>query len=170
MLILKTVFFFGCLTFFLSLILIYISEKYVIYSNILIDSIDNLLPQSQCGQCQYVSCYSYAKAIILNGEKINKCIPGGMSIIKNISNFLNVDVVKDQHFEDNNIIIDYRIIAWINEDHCVGCNKCIHVCPVDSIIGSKNLTHTIISDFCTGCKLCIEVCPTDCIKLRKVEI
>ena len=56
-------------------------------------------------------------------------------------------------------------VAFIRESECIGCVKCIQVCPVDSILGSKNEMHTVIVDECIGCKLCIPVCPVDCIDM-----
>ncbi|WP_032065380.1 RnfABCDGE type electron transport complex subunit B, partial [Acinetobacter baumannii] len=53
----------------------------------------------------------------------------------------------------------------MGEDECIGCTKCINACPVDAIIGSGKLMHTILTDLCTGCELCIPPCPVDCIDL-----
>ncbi|WP_183939571.1 4Fe-4S dicluster-binding protein, partial [Staphylococcus aureus] len=36
--------------------------------------------------------------------------------------------------------------AIIREDECIGCTKCINACPVDAIIGSGKLMHTILTD------------------------
>ena len=55
--------------------------------------------------------------------------------------------------------------AIIREDECIGCTKCISACPVDAIIGSGKLMHSILTDLCTGCELCIPPCPVDCIDL-----
>lgn len=58
-----------------------------------------------------------------------------------------------------------RMKAIIREDECIGCTKCISACPVDAIIGSGKLMHSILTDLCTGCELCIAPCPVDCIDL-----
>ncbi|MEC8056808.1 MAG: RnfABCDGE type electron transport complex subunit B, partial [Pseudomonadota bacterium] len=58
-----------------------------------------------------------------------------------------------------------RMKAVIREDECIGCTKCINACPVDAIIGSGKLMHSVLSDLCTGCELCIPPCPVDCIDL-----
>ena len=58
-----------------------------------------------------------------------------------------------------------RMKAIIREDECIGCTKCISACPVDAIIGSGKLMHSILTDLCTGCELCIPPCPVDCIDL-----
>ena len=47
----------------------------------IVDQIDNLLPQTQCGQCGHPGCKPYAEAIA-NGEAINRCPPGGEATIK----------------------------------------------------------------------------------------
>ncbi len=58
-----------------------------------------------------------------------------------------------------------RMKAVIREDECIGCTECINACPVDAILGSGKLMHSILTDLCTGCELCIPPCPVDCIDL-----
>ena len=55
--------------------------------------------------------------------------------------------------------------AFIRESECIGCVKCINVCPVDAIVGRLQKLHTVIHAECTGCTLCIDACPVDCIEL-----
>ena len=56
-------------------------------------------------------------------------------------------------------------IVRIVEEDCVGCARCIKVCPVDAIVGAELQMHTVLEKFCTGCELCIPECPVDCIDL-----
>ena len=56
-------------------------------------------------------------------------------------------------------------IAFIREDECIGCTKCIQACPTDAILGAAKLMHTVIRDECTGCELCVVPCPVDCIDI-----
>ena len=56
-------------------------------------------------------------------------------------------------------------MAYIREDECIGCTKCIQACPVDAILGAAKQMHTVIASECTGCDLCVEPCPVDCIDM-----
>ncbi|OGT44824.1 MAG: hypothetical protein A3F42_01390 [Gammaproteobacteria bacterium RIFCSPHIGHO2_12_FULL_37_34] len=56
-------------------------------------------------------------------------------------------------------------IAIIRESECIGCTKCIEVCPIDAILGTNKHMHTVIASECIGCELCIPPCPVDCIDL-----
>ncbi len=57
-------------------------------------------------------------------------------------------------------------VAYIREDECIGCTKCIPDCPTDAIMGAAKLMHTVITDVCTGCGACVPACPVDCIDMR----
>jgi len=59
-------------------------------------------------------------------------------------------------------------VAFIHEDLCIGCTKCIQACPVDAIVGAAKMMHTVIKSECTGCDLCVDPCPTDCIEMIDV--
>lgn len=134
---------------------------------ILIQKIDALLPQTQCGLCGHRDgCLPYAKSIA-EGEEANKCVPGGQPVADALANLLQrtqlpaVESVWPVQQDGR----PQRMKAVIREDECIGCTKCISACPVDAIIGSGKLMHSILTDLCTGCELCIPPCPVDCIDL-----
>ena len=133
----------------------------------LIQSIDALLPQTQCGLCGHRDgCLPYAKSIT-EGEDANKCVPGGQPVADALAELLSRPKLQA---EESVWAIQrdgrpQRMKAVIREDECIGCTKCISACPVDAIIGAGKLMHTILTDLCTGCELCIPPCPVDCIDL-----
>ena len=49
-----------------------------------IAAVEALLPQTQCRQCTYADCHSYAAAIVSEGEAINRCLPGGVKVLQGI--------------------------------------------------------------------------------------
>ena len=133
----------------------------------LIQSIDALLPQTQCGLCGHRDgCLPYAQSIA-HGEDANKCVPGGQPVADALAKLLNRLPLKAEESiwpiqADGR---PQRMKAIIREDECIGCTKCINACPVDAIVGSGKLMHSILTDLCTGCELCIPPCPVDCIDL-----
>ncbi len=128
--------------------------------------IDALLPQTQCGLCEYPGCKPYAEAIAEKGERINRCLPGGIPVLEKLGVLLNRD--PEPYFAEMEKNQKTESIVVIREDDCIGCTKCIQACPVDAIIGGPKLMHTVIRDACTGCDLCISPCPVDCIDIIKI--
>ena len=133
----------------------------------LTEKINQLLPQTQCGQCEYPGCRPYAQAIAEGHAPINQCPPGGETTIKALAALLGRDVIPlDAAFGETKPLQ----VAIVRESECIGCTLCIHACPVDAILGSSRMMHTVISSECTGCELCLPPCPVDCIDLSLIHI
>lgn len=126
-----------------------------------IDVIDQLLPQTQCELCEYPGCKPYATAIIEDGAPIDRCLPGGVKTLQAIGDYLDVDTRPLE--ADMAKRAKEPSVVTIDESLCIGCTKCLPVCPTDAIIGRSKRMHTVITDLCTGCELCIPACPVDCI-------
>jgi electron transport complex protein RnfB len=125
--------------------------------------IDAILPQTQCGLCGHGGCLPYAKALVNENADIDLCPPGGIPVLRKLGELLSVDATPLEPAMLSKA--KPPIIAMIRESECIGCTKCIQVCPVDAIIGSAKSMHSVISDECTGCELCVPACPVDCIDL-----
>jgi electron transport complex protein RnfB len=138
------------------------ARKFRVDSNPLVDQIDAVLPQTQCGQCNYPGCRPYAEAIAAGAAEINQCPPGGEVGIQALADLLGVDVLplNPDYGEETP-----KAVAVIDEEICIGCTLCIQACPVDAILGSSKLMHTVIEAECTGCDLCLPPCPVDCIEM-----
>ncbi len=153
----------GLLTGIFGLVLGYFAIRFKVEGNPLVDQIDAILPQTQCGQCTFAGCRPYAEAMAKGEAPINQCPPGGEATIILLAELLDTEVLElnDEHGEHNEV----PLVAVIREDVCIGCTLCIQACPVDAILGSAKHMHTIIADECTGCELCIPPCPVDCIDM-----
>lgn len=132
-----------------------------------VKDIDAVLPQTQCGECSFSGCLPYAQALAEGRTSIDKCPPGGVKTVKALGELLNIDATP--YLAEVQQKTRAPSTAIIREAECIGCTKCIQACPVDAIIGSAKLMHTIIADECTGCGLCIEPCPVDCIEMQTLS-
>ncbi len=132
----------------------------------LIQQVDQLLPQTQCEQCEYQGCLAYAEAIITEDAPINRCPPGGDAVIASLSELLQTPTLPL-----NSELGEYKPpqVVRIEEEFCIGCMKCIIACPVEAIVGARRLMHTVIKEECTGCELCIPPCPLNCIVIEPLN-
>ncbi|MBI3778225.1 MAG: RnfABCDGE type electron transport complex subunit B [Gammaproteobacteria bacterium] len=129
------------------------------------DTIDAWLPQTQCTRCGYPRCRDYAEAITRHEAGINQCPPGGEITIAALAGLLDIPRVPlDPRFG----VHKPRARAVIDETVCIGCRKCLDVCPVDAIVGARKLMHTVIARECNGCELCLPPCPVDCIAMQPI--
>ena len=131
----------------------------------LFDRIHAALPQTQCTRCGFPDCAAYAHAIASGLASINQCPPGGAEGVALLSQITGLPA---QPLNPDNGVEGPRAVAIIDEAWCIGCTLCIKACPVDAIMGSNKLMHTVIEPYCTGCELCVPVCPVDCISLENV--
>jgi dihydropyrimidine dehydrogenase (NAD+) subunit PreA len=75
----------------------------------------------------------------------------------------------------NDLNLDYQVVARIDPDLCINCNKCYIACedaahqcidrPAD-----PRLQPVVDEEHCVGCNLCSMVCPVDdCITMVRVD-
>jgi electron transport complex protein RnfB len=126
--------------------------------------IDALLPQTQCTRCGYGGCSPYAVAIAAAEAQINQCPPGGKATIEALAQLLQRPALP---LNPLNRAESPLRVAWIDENRCIGCARCIAPCPVDAIVGAQKYSHAVLIDRCTGCELCLPPCPVDCIEMRE---
>jgi len=140
--------------------------RFHVRSDPVVERIDALLPQTQCGQCGYPGCRPYAEAISKQEADINQCPPGGEAGIRALADLLGCETkpLNPENGEEKP-----KTVVVIDELHCIGCTLCIQACPVDAIVGATKLMHTVITSECTGCNLCLPPCPVDCIDIVEVK-
>ncbi len=144
-----------------GLLLGFAAIRFKVEGDPMVEKIDAILPQTQCGQCGYPGCRPYAEAIAAGEAEINLCPPGGSNGVAALADLLGCDpkplnaVHRDKP----------KLLAVIDEQSCIGCTLCLQACPVDAILGAAKQMHTIIARECTGCELCVAPCPVDCIHL-----
>jgi electron transport complex protein RnfB len=125
-----------------------------------------LLPQTQCTRCGFGDCAEYADAMASGRADLNRCAPGGAEGVRRLAELLHRTPIA--------LATEYGVerprgLARIDEDWCIGCTKCLDMCPTDAIVGAAKRMHTVMPTHCTGCELCVPVCPVDCISIYDVS-
>ena len=82
--------------------------------------------------------------------------------------FLLLHALLDQlSYKPNTLtLIKNAVKAVYDAEKCVGCGKCVFICPYDAIEWNHLGTPEINSDACVGCGACALVCPHQAIELR----
>ena len=145
-----------------GLLLGFAAVRFKVEGDPIVERIDALLPQTQCGQCGYPGCRPYAEAIAAGEADINQCPPGGETGVVALADLLGRD---PKPLSPEHGVEKPQMVAAIDEQSCIGCTLCIQACPVDAILGAAKQMHTILSRECTGCELCLPPCPVDCIHM-----
>ncbi|PKO84808.1 MAG: electron transporter RnfB [Betaproteobacteria bacterium HGW-Betaproteobacteria-11] len=123
-----------------------------------------MLPGSQCGQCGYVGCAQAAAALARGEAVVTLCPPGGKAVAEALAARLGIKV-------DLSAVADTGPqLAQVSEEICIGCCRCIKVCPTDAIVGAAKQIHNVIREACTGCAACIDRCPTEAMTLVPVPV
>ncbi|MCC6067642.1 RnfABCDGE type electron transport complex subunit B [Ferrovum sp. PN-J185] len=74
---------------------------------------------------------------------------------------MSLDSIEKKHTVENRVQT-----AWIVEEECIGCFRCVKACPENAIVGASRYMHTVIQSLCTGCEECMAPCPVDCIEMK----
>mgnify|MGYP003686758289 CR=1 FL=1 len=96
------------------------AEKFKVEGDPIVEQIDALLPQTQCGQCGHPGCRPYAEAIAA-GEEHNRCPPRGEATVEALSQLLGREVLPLD--AEEGVDVGVKKVAFIREDECIGCTK-----------------------------------------------
>ena len=127
-----------------------------------LEVIHEVLPQTQCTLCDYPGCAPYAEAMRAGEAPIDRCASGGIPVLEALGKCFNQDTKPMVNDLLKRAVPPKR--AVIDPSGCIGCGKCIPVCPTNAIVGTAKSLHAVIETDCSGCGLCIPACPTDCIE------
>ena len=140
------------------------ARKFAVEGDPLAEEIAAMMPGSNCGQCGMAGCAVAAAGIAEGDVPITCCPPGGRALATALAEKLGVSL-------DISTVADSGPqIAVIAEDICIGCCRCLKVCPTDAMIGAAKQIHAVIREACTGCGNCVERCPTEAVTMKPVPV
>lgn len=148
----------------LGIALGFASRIFKVEGNPLVSEVEALMPGSNCGQCGFPGCAGAASAIVEGAAAPTCCPPGGKGLAQALAAKLGIDL-------DLSAVLDEGPkLAAVAEEICIGCCRCIKVCPTDAIVGGAKQIHNVLREACTGCGNCIDLCPTEALSMRPVPV
>jgi len=80
------------------------------------------------------------------------------------------NVLKQLGFDENAVrIVKFSRKAVYDVLECVGCDKCIFICPYDALEVESFATPKVNEEKCVGCGACQLVCPHHAIQVKGFE-
>ncbi|MFO7937392.1 MAG: RnfABCDGE type electron transport complex subunit B [Kiritimatiellia bacterium] len=151
-----------------------------------IAEVHELLPGANCGACGYAGCADFARAVVMDGEDISLCSPGGAEGAAAIAKLMGVgagtvekklaivlccgdDEKAKRRFVYNGLNDCAAAHATAGGDKacvygCLGYGSCARVCPVNAIRIEKGIA-VVNRELCIGCGKCVAACPRNLIKM-----
>ncbi len=177
----------GGLGLFFAIFLFFAYQKLAVEEDPKVKQVEDLLPGANCGACGYPGCAAYAEAIVLEGEEIGKCAPGGPEVAEAISKLMGKEAAfiepKVAHLMcqgDENVAFvrstyngeqSCRVADFTVKGNkactygCLGFGDCVESCPFDAMYMSDRGLPVVIEEKCTGCGICVQTCPRDILEL-----
>ncbi|MEM2118841.1 MAG: hydrogenase iron-sulfur subunit, partial [Candidatus Bathyarchaeia archaeon] len=66
-------------------------------------------------------------------------------------------------------VVKFSRKAVYDTEKCVGCDKCVFICPYKAIEAEAFATPKILEEYCVGCGACALVCPHHAIQVKGFE-
>jgi len=173
-----------------ALILYYVSQKFKVIEDPMIDEISEQLPGANCGGCGYAGCRNFAEAIVKAGSLENLFCPvGGNDLLKVLSPILGIVAEEKaptiavvrcngsrthapaKNLYDSIISCSFAHSLFSGEsgcpNGCLGCGDCVLSCQFDAMYMDKETgLPIIIEDKCVACGACVKSCPRNIIEIR----
>jgi electron transport complex protein RnfB len=140
------------------------AQKFAVETDANVAEIEALMPGTNCGQCGFPGCSGAAAALAEGAAPVSVCPPGGKVLAAALAAKLGIAV------DLSDIADEGPKIAQVSEEICIGCCRCIKVCPTDAIVGAAKQIHNVIREACTGCEACVDRCPTEALSMSPVPI
>jgi len=84
--------------------------------------------------------------------------------------FLSILVLGQLGFSKDTLrVVKYSRKVVYETEKCVGCDKCVFICPYNAIEAEPFATPKILYEYCMGCGACALVCPHHAIQTKDFE-
>ena len=181
----------GGLSVTLSLLLVLANRKLFVAEDPRLDTVEDMLPHTNCGACGYPGCRAFAEALV-GGETLpGKCTVSPDAQRVRIALFLGVDVGVEEKRVARLACAGGLNVARSRASYrglgtcraaalvggggkscswaCLGLGDCQMVCDFDAIEMNEFSLPVVVEDHCTACNACVEVCPKDLFSMHPIS-
>ncbi|MBN2483219.1 MAG: RnfABCDGE type electron transport complex subunit B [Candidatus Omnitrophica bacterium] len=179
----------GSVGFLFSVLLAFLSKKFHVREDPLIEKLNEALPGIHCGACGYSGCHAYAEALAAGKADPTMCRAGGAESQKRIAALLKVEVKK---LSPQKIVVHCGAdttqkkssTLYVGPESCAaahllgakidckyGClffGDCVKICPVGALKISQGKVY-VDHKRCIRCGKCVGACPRNLIELVTVS-
>ena len=174
-----------------AVILYYVAQKFKVYEDPRIDTVEEALPAANCGGCGFAGCRNFAEALV-KAETFDglNCPVGGSDTMNKVAEILGKtapDVEPRVAVVRCNGTPEYRIRTNMYDGAanctiahalyggetgcsygCLGLGECVDACEFGAMyMDPSTKLPVIIDDKCVACGACVSACPKNIIELRK---
>lgn len=157
-----------------------------------IDTVEEMLPSSNCGACGEPGCRAFAEKLVNGDVSPAKCTVSSETGRQAIADYLGMDVGEAVKRvarvqcaggkQESHNLADYTggvqtcrgaaVVAGGTKEcawGCLGLGDCADVCDFDAIHMNTDGLPVVDIEKCTACGDCVDICPKDLFTLMPVE-
>ncbi len=156
-----------------------------------IDTVEGMLPGTNCGACGQPGCRAFAEAVVAGGVAPGECTVSSEEQREDIALFLGVSVGGDEKRVARLACAGGTHVARQRAQYiglgtcraavlvagggkgcawgCLGLGDCDVVCDFDAIHMDAHALPVVDEALCTACGDCVEICPKDLFEIHPVS-
>jgi len=179
----------GLLAFAMGVMLYYASIFFYVEEDPLIEEVNEILPQANCGACGVPGCLNFAEKLVKTRDMGLFCPVGGNDLALDIASLMGLEAVERSKMVARVMcqggdhatrtgeykgIKSCKAVAIARQNDftcsyaCLGYGDCVAVCDFDSI-HIINGVAIVNEEKCTACNDCIIECPINIIELQPYD-
>lgn len=165
------------------------SKKLAVHVDPRLESINGLLPGSNCGACGGAGCFGFAEGLLSGKMSVDGCKVSEEAVKEKIAELLGqkldkkVKRVAALHCNGGAKVKDRFIYKGIGDCvaanlvlggqkscvfGCLGFGDCLRICPFGAIVMSGDGLPAVVKDKCKACNKCVVACPKKLFSLMPV--
>jgi len=176
-----------------AVVLYFVAQKFKVYEDPRIDTVNEALPAANCGGCGYPGCRNFAEALV-KADDISAmfCPVGGNTLMMTVAQILGKAVdAKDplvavvccsgsSEHRSRTSMYDGALSCAIQHAlytgdtdcpyGCLACGDCVASCKFDALVMNPETGLPVVVDAsCSACGACVKACPRNIIELRRKD-